>query len=175
MEAIIPTKIGMPTIRTKVPKMANAEAIPKDLDMADDLREAAVICIASYQQRMSNLCNRHIKPHAFRVGNLILRKVFENTANLTAKKFQPNWEGPYVIVRVEPVGSYALNKLDGAPVPKMWNAMNLKCIISKVFFKGVKISFKVFSSNLWNITSQVFFKGIISFNNLHFKRQDLLF
>ena len=76
MEAIIPTEIGMPTIRTEVPKTANAEAIPKDLDMADDLREAAVICIASYQQRMANLCNRHIKTHAFRVGNLILRKDF---------------------------------------------------------------------------------------------------
>ena len=35
MEAVISTEIGMPTLRTKVLGMANAEAIFKDLDMVD--------------------------------------------------------------------------------------------------------------------------------------------
>ena len=48
MEAIIPTEIGMPTIRTKVPKEASTEAIIKDLDTANELREAAAVRIASY-------------------------------------------------------------------------------------------------------------------------------
>ena len=126
MKAIIPIKIGMSTLRIEVPGMANTEAISKDLDMVDELREAAAIHITSYQQRMENLYNKHIKPRAFRVGDLVLRKVFENTVDPTTGKCQPNWEGPYVIVRVEPAGSYALNKLDGAPVPRMWNAMHLK-------------------------------------------------
>ena len=46
--------------------------------------------------------------------------------NPTAGKFQPNWEGPYTIVRVGAAESYALNKLDGMPLPGMWNAMHLK-------------------------------------------------
>ena len=37
MEAIIPTKIGMPTLRTEVPRTTNAEAIFKDLYMVDEL------------------------------------------------------------------------------------------------------------------------------------------
>ena len=37
-----------------------------------------------------------------------------------------NWEGPYTVVRVGTVGSYALSKSDGTVVPKMWNAMHLK-------------------------------------------------
>ena len=53
MEAIIPTKTEMPTIRTEVPGMDNAKAISKDLD------------IASYQQKMANLYNKHIKSRAF--------------------------------------------------------------------------------------------------------------
>ena len=126
MEAIIPIEIGMPTLRTEVPGTANTEAISKDLDMADELLEAAAIHITSYQQRMANLYNKHIKPHAFRARDLVLRRVFENTTGPTISKFQSNWEGPYVIVRVGPVGSYALNKLYGAPVPRMWNAMHLK-------------------------------------------------
>ena len=86
MEAIIPIKIRMPTLQTEVPRTTNAEAISKDLDMVDELWEAAAICIASYQQRMANLYNRHIKPRAFRVGDLVLRRVFENTADLAADK-----------------------------------------------------------------------------------------
>ena len=41
-------------LRTEVCGMANAEAISEDLNMADELREMATICITSYQQRMEN-------------------------------------------------------------------------------------------------------------------------
>ena len=126
MEAIIPTEIEMPMLRTEVLRMANAEAISKDLDMAYELREAVAIRIASYQQRVANLYNKHIKPRAFRARDLVLKRIFENTIDLTPGKSQPNWEGSYVIIRVGPTGSYALNKLDRAPVPRMWNAMHLK-------------------------------------------------
>ena len=66
--------------------------------MVDKLREAVAICIASYQQRMANLYNKHIKPRVFRAEDLVLRKIFENIVNLTADKFQLNWEGPYIVV-----------------------------------------------------------------------------
>ena len=44
----------------------------------------------------------------------------------TTGKFQLNWEGPYMIVRVGAPGSYALNKVDETPMLRMWNAMHLK-------------------------------------------------
>ena len=94
--------------------------------MKDKLHEARPVHIASYQRRLTNLYNRHVKPCAFRAGDLVLRRVIENTADSTVGKFQPNWEEPYVVVRVGPAESYALNKLDGAPVPRMWNVMHLK-------------------------------------------------
>ena len=55
MEAIIPTEIGTPTLRTEIPKKANVETVTKDLDMADELREVTAVHIASYQQRLINL------------------------------------------------------------------------------------------------------------------------
>ena len=126
MEAIIPTKIGVLTLRTEVPEKANTEAIAKNLDMTGELREAAAVRITSYQQRMTNLYNRHVKQCAFRAGDLVLRRVFENTTDPAADKFQPNWEGPYMIVRVGAVKLYALDKLDRTSVPRMWNVMHLK-------------------------------------------------
>ena len=62
---IIPTEIRMPTIRTEIPGKTNTEAITKDLDMADELREAAAIRIASYQQRLTNLYNMSVRLRTF--------------------------------------------------------------------------------------------------------------
>ena len=73
---------------------------------------------------MENLYNMHIKPRAFRAGDLVQR--IESRADPMARKFQLNWEGQYVIIRMGLANSYALNKLDGASVLRMWNVMHLK-------------------------------------------------
>ena len=125
MEAIIPTEASMPTLRTEFPEEANTEALGKDLDMTNELRKAAAVRITLYQRKLTSLYKKHVKSHALRVRDLVLRKVIENTANPAANKFQPNWERPYMIVRVGPTGSYALDKLDRTPMPRMWNAMHL--------------------------------------------------
>ena len=113
MEAIIPTKIGMPTIRTCMPEQENAELVIRDLDTVDELRESAAVRIASYQRRLENYYNKRLKPWMFQPGDLILRKVFENIADLETEKFQPNWEGSHLITRADESGSYALDNLDG--------------------------------------------------------------
>ena len=126
MEAVIPTEISLPIILTATPESENAESIARELYVSDELREAAIIRITSYQRLLENSYNRRVKPRVFRPGDLVLRKVFENTANATAGKFQPNWEGAYVVTRTSEVGSYAIDKTDGTPVPRMWNAMHLR-------------------------------------------------
>ena len=98
----------------------------KDLDTLNELRESAAICIASYQRRLANSYNERVKPRTFQPGNLVLRRVFENITDLNAGKFQPNCEGPYLVTCVGQSGSYELDKLDGTPVPRMWNATYLK-------------------------------------------------
>ena len=92
MKAIILIEIGMPTIRTEIPEKTNTEAVVKDLDTVDELREVEVVRIASYQQRLARLHNQRVKPRTFKAKELVLIRVFENTANPTDGKFQPNWE-----------------------------------------------------------------------------------
>ena len=65
MEAIIPIEIGMPTLRTEISEEANVKAVTKDLDMTDELREATAVCIASYQQRLTNLYKKRVKSCTF--------------------------------------------------------------------------------------------------------------
>ena len=104
---------------------ANTKTIAKDLDMADELHEAAAMRITSYQQRAASSYNRHVKQRTFQAGDLVLRKVFENMADPITGKFKLNWEGPYAIVKIGATKSYALHKLDGTLVPCMWNDMHL--------------------------------------------------
>ena len=126
MEAIILTEIDLPTVRAAISESAKEESIIRELDASDELREAAAIRLASYQHRLVNAYNKRVRPRVFQPGDLVLRKVFGNTAYHKAGKFQPNWEGPYIIRRPGEPGSYAINTIDGTPVPRMWNVMHLK-------------------------------------------------
>ena len=126
MEAIIPTKIGIPTIRTTTPASENEGSMIRELDTSDELREAAAIRVTSYQRRLANFYNKRVRLRVFQPGDLVLRRVFENTTYPMAGKFQPSWEGPYIVTRSGESGSYAIDKTDGTPVPRMWNAMHLK-------------------------------------------------
>ena len=60
MEAIIPIGLGRPHFERKSMKRLILMPFP-NLNMTDELREAATVLIASYQQIMSNLYNRHVK------------------------------------------------------------------------------------------------------------------
>ena len=61
MEAIVPTEMGMPTLRTDIPEQSNTESVIKDLDMENELREATVVQIALYHRKLENLYNRRVK------------------------------------------------------------------------------------------------------------------
>ncbi|RVW59328.1 Transposon Ty3-I Gag-Pol polyprotein [Vitis vinifera] len=77
MDAVIPTEIGLPTIRTEAVKQDDASAeLRRNLDWADEVRESATIRMADYQQRASAHYNRKVRPRSFKNGTLVLRKVF---------------------------------------------------------------------------------------------------
>ncbi|RVX04492.1 hypothetical protein CK203_018396 [Vitis vinifera] len=59
MDAVIPTEIGLPTIRTDAAKQNDANTeLGRNLDWADEVRESAAIRMADYQQRASAHYNR---------------------------------------------------------------------------------------------------------------------
>ena len=68
----------MPTLRTDIPEQSNTETMIKDLDMEDELHEAATVRITSYHNKLANLYNKCVKPRMFQPRDVVLRKVFEN-------------------------------------------------------------------------------------------------
>ncbi|RVW32250.1 hypothetical protein CK203_078945 [Vitis vinifera] len=70
MDAVIPTEIGLPTIRTDAAKQNDANTeLGRNLDWADEVRESAAIRMADYQQRASAHYNRKVKPRSFKNAN----------------------------------------------------------------------------------------------------------
>ena len=70
--------------------------------------------------------NRKARPRAFKIGTLVLKKVFENTTNEGVGKLQANWEGPYIVSKVGEFGAYHLQRLDETLLLRPWNVSNLK-------------------------------------------------
>ena len=129
-EAVIPAEVVIPTARYGLATPNdNANNLCLDLDTADELRDIAKIRMASYQQQVAKSYNKNVRIRKFQVGDLVLRKVFQNTKELNAGKLGAKWEGPYLVVEDAGKGAYRLSTLDGKEVPRAWNAIHLKAYI----------------------------------------------
>ncbi|XP_074327478.1 uncharacterized protein LOC141665390 [Apium graveolens] len=94
-EDVLPTEIMMPTARYELlMTVVNNIELAHDQDTMDELREMARIHMVSYQQRVANTYSKYAHVRAFRVGELVLRKTFQNTVDVTAGKFTDTWERP---------------------------------------------------------------------------------
>ncbi|KAI3795368.1 hypothetical protein L1987_38020 [Smallanthus sonchifolius] len=103
-EAMIPTEMVIPTARTNLAKVR----------------------IAAYQQRIARSYNKSISIRRFQVGDLVLRKAFQNTTNPSDGKLALKWEGPYLIDSEADKGAYWLATLEGYILPRSWNVIHLK-------------------------------------------------
>ena len=91
IDAIIPTEIGLPTTWTAVQGQRDEDQeLGRNLDWAYEVRESASIWMAAYQQRATAHYNRKAQPLVFKVGTLVLRRVFKNTTEKRVGKFQAN-------------------------------------------------------------------------------------
>ncbi|XP_074327906.1 uncharacterized protein LOC141665804 [Apium graveolens] len=124
---MLPIEVMIPTARygLLISDVNNTE-LSHDKDTVDELREMTKIQIAFYQQRVANIYNKHVHIRIFRVGDMVLRKTFQNTMNLTTGKFADTWESPYFIDVVVGRGTYLLSSMDGTQLPRAWNALHLK-------------------------------------------------
>ncbi|KAI3733110.1 hypothetical protein L1987_64328 [Smallanthus sonchifolius] len=126
-EAMIPTEMVIPTARTNLQTTeSNNEALAQDLDTMDELRDLAKVRIAAYQQRIAKSYNKSIRIRRFQVGDLVLRKAFQNTTNSSDGKLAPKCEGPYLIDSEAGKCAYWLATMEGELLLRSWNAILLK-------------------------------------------------
>ncbi|GJY52493.1 reverse transcriptase domain-containing protein [Tanacetum coccineum] len=125
-EAVIPTEIGMPTLRTaEVNLEENKEALEINLDLLEERREQAAIREAKSKAKMERYYNSKVRSVSFKPGDLVYRNNKASRAKDTGK-LGPEWEGPYEVTEALGKGAYKLRDRDGNQLPRTWNISNLK-------------------------------------------------
>ncbi|KAG7583672.1 Ribonuclease H-like superfamily [Arabidopsis suecica] len=129
MEAVVPAELNVPGLRRSEAPLneeSNSKLLEDVLDTIDERRDQSLIRLQNYQQLTTRYYNSKLKNRPLNVGDFVLRRVFDNTKEEGAGKLGINWEGPYQITEKIRNGVYRLQDLDGNPVQRPWNIINLK-------------------------------------------------
>ena len=127
VEAVIPAEVNMCSARIdRFNPIHNELMMMEQLDSLEEYREAAIIRLAEYQQKLARRYNREVKEREFGAGDLVLRKAMGNMRDTNAGKLAPTWEGPYRVTSITGAGAYYLEDLDKRLLPRPWNVHNLK-------------------------------------------------
>jgi hypothetical protein len=125
--AVIPFEVGLPTLRSEEYNQENNELmLAKDLDLAQERRDLAMIRLASYQGDLKKKYGKNVSGRILAPGDLVLRKVLGSRKDPTQGKLGANWEGPYQIISEAGLGAFNLKGMDGKPLKRPWNISNLK-------------------------------------------------
>ena len=99
----------------------------EELEMLDEKRLEAQQQIELYQARITRAFNKKVRQRVFKEGDLVL--AVRRPMVLTSKKkgkFEPKWEGPFVIETVYSNGAYRLITQDGNRLMMSINGKFLK-------------------------------------------------
>ncbi|XP_070018266.1 uncharacterized protein [Nicotiana sylvestris] len=128
-EAVIPAEVEIPSLRViRETELDNAEWVKSRYEQLAliDGKIMNVVCHGQlYQNRMSRVFNKRVKPRKFTPGQLVLKNIFPYQDEAKGK-FSPNWQGPYMVYRVLTGGALILAKMDGEVWTKPINADTVK-------------------------------------------------
>jgi hypothetical protein len=91
----------------------------------DETHRNAAIVIEAQKKHFKAQYDKHVKPHVFSEGDLVL--LYEQDRDmLGAGKFKAMWRGPYIVRRVLEKGAYELVDYDIIPLSEPINGLYLK-------------------------------------------------
>ena len=110
IEVVIPTEVISSTLRAR-DESQNSKAVTLSLNLLEEKREQTLIRMAYYHNQIVKYNNKKVQRMEFKPGDLVLRKVFQNTQKHGARKFRASWEGLYCVTAVVKRGLYNLEPL----------------------------------------------------------------
>ena len=125
-DAVIPVEIENPTLRVTHPSRDNSQLIREDLDLLEEVHEAAKLADLARKQHIAQRYNSKVQVKEFQEGDLVLRRASIGNKNARNGKLAANWEGPYRVKRAAEKGAYSLEHLSGVQIPRTFNAVDLK-------------------------------------------------
>nr|KYP31334.1 Gypsy retrotransposon integrase-like protein 1 [Cajanus cajan] len=129
-DAMILVEIGEPSFRRAHFNGLNNEAeLQTNLDLAEEIRDRAVVIAEAAKQRHKRRFDSKVKPREFREGDLVWRATGEARKDPRQGKLAPNWDGPYRVRHNLNNGAYKLEYLSGEPIPRTWELLAFKSVL----------------------------------------------
>lgn len=126
-EVVLPPEMLFPTLRTDTFEENNSEqSLRASLDLLKERRAKAHLRTLVYKKAMTRLYNHKVPLRLIKAKDLVLRKIKVSDPTQVRGKLAPNWEGPYRISDMVREGPYRLKTMGGSPIPRTWNASNMK-------------------------------------------------
>jgi hypothetical protein len=122
-EAVLPLEVQVPSLRIAVHEgltnEENAKLRLEELENLDEIRLQAQENIELYQSRMMQSYSKSSRPRIFQKGDMVLVLRRPIIIGRRGKgKFEPNWEGPFIVEKVYDGGAYQLIDIKGErPIP----------------------------------------------------------
>ena len=126
-EAVLPIEHKLISFRVQNYEPEDNEAkLRTSLDLLEERQSRVTEKVAVYQSKIARHFNKKVWIRNFKEGDLVLRKVTQNTRRRSDGVLAPDWEGPYLIKAILRGGAYTLEDMEGYPVDHTWNADYLR-------------------------------------------------
>ncbi|XP_070005843.1 uncharacterized protein [Nicotiana sylvestris] len=90
-ETLIPVEIEEPSTRfTQAFEESNDEEMHINLDLLEGKGEVALIRMTTHKQVIEQYYNRKVRLRFFKIGDFVLKKVFQSTKAANAGKLSPS-------------------------------------------------------------------------------------
>ena len=86
--------------------------------MLEEERMQAIQNLEKYQKETKGWYNKKVKPRQLSSNDFVLKRKRNKD---TVGKFQQKWEGPYLIRRIDKLGSFHLADMNGKEIDHTWN------------------------------------------------------
>ena len=123
---MVPVKIGVGSLRKEEFQVdGNNERLREELEFIDEKREQAMMRNTAYKQCTARYFDRRVKERKFKVGDLVLRRVFQNTKEISVGTLGQTWEGQYKVAVEFWLGIYKLAIMRGLLISMAGNVDHL--------------------------------------------------
>lgn len=126
-DALITVEIGSPSLRVKTfDEVYNEQDLRENLDLVEDISEAAVQHLSIYQQRTTSHYIKHLKNLKILGCGSGPKITAEALTPQDIGNLKPTWEGPYEVVEVLKLVTYTICHMNGDVIPNFWHAARLR-------------------------------------------------
>ncbi|RDX91778.1 Gypsy retrotransposon integrase-like protein 1, partial [Mucuna pruriens] len=115
-KVVLPVEVEIPSLRVLAEvELEEAEWIQQRLDQLNmiDVKRLNALCHGQlYQKRIKKAFDKKVRPHIFKEGDMVLKKILPNTKDQRGK-WVPKYEGSYIVKHAFSGGALILTDAEG--------------------------------------------------------------